>query len=118
MEMNKVDKKKRIIYSAINGLLVSGVLTSGFCIYVALAFHERVALRFKYIFVCTGILFVVFLLLQGVLAINKVRTKQCAVGDILKEGSKKFFFSILCIIPGWYFWALVDWCYTSIRDLI
>lgn len=116
--MNKGDKKKRIIYSAINGLLGSGVLTSGFCIYVALAFHERIALRFKCIFGCTGILFVAFLLLQGVHAIRRARTRQYSVSNILKDGFRIFVLSILCIIPGWYFWAFVDWCYISLRDLM
>ena len=110
MEMNKGDKRKRIIYSAINGLLGSGVFISGFCIYAALVFQEVIARRYKYIFVGAGILLIVFLVIQGVQAVNKVRTKQFSVGDIVKESLIMLGLSILWVIPSWLFWAWVDFC--------
>ena len=105
--MNKIDKKKRMIYSAINGFLTSGMLSSGFCLYTALAFHKGYNDTYEWIFFGTGILLLVFLACMLVKAIIKLRKGQFSTREILKEGAVIFLLSIIWFIIFWYLWGYV-----------
>ena len=107
MNENKVDKKKRMIYSAINGFLTSGMLSSGFCVYTALVFDEGYRPEFEWIFLGTGILLLAFLVYMLVQAMIKLRKGQFAFREILKEGAIIFLLSILWFALFWCFWCCV-----------
>lgn len=107
MEMKTIDKKKRMIYSAIKGFLTSGMLSSGFCLYTALSFHKGYNDTYEWIFFGTGILLLVFLVYMLVKAIIKLRKRQFSAREILKEGAVIFLLSIIWFIIFWYLWGYV-----------
>lgn len=107
-DVNNMKKyKERLMNSGIVGLLMSGILTSGFCIYTALVFHEGYHISHKMIFTICGIILIIFLGNKVYRTYIKMTNKLVVFQDIVREFAITVFCSALWMIPFWMVWAWI-----------
>lgn len=98
---------KKIVISSIVGFWLSGMLTNGFCIYVSLVFNDNDDLVNRVLFIISGVVLAIVLLIQSHNTFSRIKHGETTVRHVLREAVKVVFLSVLWIIPFWMVWAWI-----------